>query len=130
MIDGIAAARAAGLAVKINKVALKDFNENDIVPMLEWRMAGSRTRVGFISPLTTNFYDGCNRMRLTTERKLYTCLGHDDCRDLKAALRSGGISKLDAAITHALATKPRRHDFRIGAGGIPAVARHMSTTGG
>lgn len=185
VMAGIVAAHTAGLAVKINMVALKDFNEDEIAPMLTWcmaeghdltlietmplgdvgedrtdrflpltavqadltarfrlerdlvgtggparywRVAGSRTRIGFISPLTANFCDGCNRVRLTTEGKLYTCLGHDDSRDLKAALRSGSIAGLDAAIADALATKPRRHDFRIGAS--PAVSRHMSVTGG
>jgi len=187
VLAGLTAARLAGLAIKINMVALKNFNEDEIAPMLEWcvaeghdltlietmplgdvgedrtdrflpltgvqaklkarfrlehdpigtggparywRVDGGKTRIGFISPLTANFCDGCNRVRLTTEGKLYTCLGHDDCRDLKAALRDGGIDGLDAAIADALATKPRRHDFRIGVGGAAAVARHMSVTGG
>lgn len=187
VLRGIAAARAAGLAVKINMVALKGLNEDEIVPMLEWCMAegheltlietmplgmvdedrtdrflpltqvqqmlgerfrlerdangtggparywrvdGGPARVGFISPLTQNFCDGCNRVRLTTEGKLYTCLGHDDQRDLRAALREGGVAALDAAIEDALTTKPRRHDFRIAAGAAPAVSRHMSVTGG
>ena len=69
-------------------------------------------------------------MRLTTEGKLYTCLGHDDQRDLRAALREGGTISLDAAIESALVTKPRRHYFRIERDGAPAVARHMSVTGG
>lgn len=187
VLDGIAAARAAGMAVKINMVALKGFNEDEIAPMLDWcvaqghdltlietmplgaidedridrflpltevqrmladrfalerdlngtggparywRVNGSSTRLGFISPLTQNFCDGCNRVRLTTEGKLYTCLGHDDERDLRAALREGGVAALDAAIEDAVATKPRRHDFRIAAGAAPAVSRHMSVTGG
>lgn len=187
VLDGIAAGKAAGLAIKINMVALKGLNEDEIAPMLEWCVAqghdltlietmplgaidedrqdrflpltavqeqlasrftlqrdtkgtggparywtvdGGPTRIGFISPLTQNFCDGCNRVRLTTEGKLYTCLGHDDQRDLKAALREGGIAALDAAIEDALLTKPRRHDFRIGAGEAPAVSRHMSVTGG
>ncbi len=187
VMAGIAAARTAGLAVKINMVALKGFNEDEIAPMLAWciaeghdltlietmplgdvgedrtdrflpltsvqtqlkarfqlerdpvgtggparywRVDGSTTRIGFISPLTANFCDGCNRVRLTTEGKLYTCLGHDDAYDLKAALRDGGMRALDAAIAGALASKPRRHDFRIGAGDAPATTRHMSVTGG
>ncbi|GAA3271243.1 hypothetical protein GCM10020258_46070 [Sphingomonas yabuuchiae] len=69
-------------------------------------------------------------MRLTTEGKLYMCLGHEDQVDLKAALRNGGIEALDTAIDLGLAAKPARHDFRIEAGSAPAVSRHMSVTGG
>lgn len=187
VLDGIAAAKAAGLAVKINMVALKGFNEDEIAPMLAWcsdqghdltlietmplgeveedrtdrfmpltevkarldrefrlerdlagtggparywRVNGGSTRLGLISPLTANFCDGCNRVRLTTEGRLYTCLGHDDHADLRGALRSGGVEGLDHAIAGALATKPRRHDFRMEAGAAPAVTRHMSVTGG
>ena len=93
-------------------------------------MEGATTRLGLISPLTANFCDGCNRVRLTTEGKLYMCLGHEDQVDLKAALRDGGIAGLDAAIDRGLAAKPARHDFRIEAGAAPAVGRHMSVTGG
>ena len=187
VIDGIAAARRAGIAVKINMVALKGLNDDQIGSMLDWCIAqgldlslietmplgnidedrtdrflpltdvfddlsgryalsrdtyrsggparywtvdGTRTRLGLISPLTANFCDGCNRVRLTTEGKLYLCLGHDDQVDLKAALRAGGIEALDAAIDHGLAVKPARHDFRIAQGLPPAVGRHMSVTGG
>ncbi len=187
VLGGIAAAKAAGLAVKINMVALKGLNEHEIAPMLAWcvaeghdltlietmplgaidedrtdrfvpltavfeklsgqftlvrqsattggparywRVNDSDTRLGLISPLTANFCDGCNRVRLTTEGKLYSCLGHDDQVDLKAALRTGGIASLDAAIARGIAAKPARHDFRIEAGAAPAVARHMSVTGG
>ena len=187
VLGGIAAAAAAGLRVKINMVALKGLNQDEIGDMLAWcvdrghdlslietmplgaidedradrflpltgvfdrlaqsfdltrdshtsggparywRVGGSDTRLGIISPLTANFCDGCNRVRLTTEGRLYACLGHDDQVDLKTALRSGGIAALDAAIDHALAIKPARHDFRIAAGAAPAVARHMSVTGG
>ena len=86
--------------------------------------------MGLISPLTAIFCDGCNRVRLTTDGKLYTCLGHDDKVDLKSALRSGGVAPLDAAVDAALVSKPRAHDFRIGTNEAPAVARHMSVTGG
>ena len=187
VLDGIAAARDVGLAIKINMVALKGVNEDEIAAMLAWcvaeghdltlietmplgtidedrtdrflpltvvkerldaqfalerdagqtggparywRVDGGATRLGLISPLTQNFCDGCNRVRLTTEGRLYTCLGHDDHRDLRAALRDGGVPALDAAIEDALTTKPRRHDFRIGRDEGPAVARHMSVTGG
>lgn len=187
VLDGITQAKAAGLAVKINMVALKDVNEHEIAPMLRWcaaqghdlslietmplgaieedridrfvpltrvfdrlagkfdlerddhqtggparywRVAGTTTWLGLISPLTANFCDGCNRVRLTTDGRLYVCLGHDEQVDLKAALRSGGLAALDEAIDHALAIKPARHDFSIVAGAAPAVARHMSVTGG
>ncbi|MBB4618454.1 GTP 3',8-cyclase MoaA [Sphingomonas abaci] len=99
-------------------------------PARYWRVEGSDTRLGLISPLTANFCDGCNRVRLTTEGKLYLCLGHDDQVDLKHALREGGLPALDAAIDQGLARKPARHDFQITAGASPAVARHMSVTGG
>lgn len=187
VLAGIAAAQAAGLRVKINMVALKGLNGDEIAPMLEWcaaegldltlietmplgvidedrsdrflpltgilaelqerfplardahrsggparywRVDGTGTRLGLISPLTANFCDTCNRVRLTTEGKLFMCLGQDDQVDLKAAIRSGGISALDEAIDRALALKPAAHDFSIHAGSAPAVARHMSVTGG
>lgn len=185
VLDGIAAGKAAGLAIKINMVALAGLNEHEIPDMLAWcgekghdlslietmplgaidedradrfapltrvfarlaerfdlqpdshRTGGPArywrtrwgTRLGLISPLTANFCDGCNRVRLTTDGVLYACLGHDDRVDLKAALRSGGLSALDAAIDEALAIKPKRHLFDIAAP-APAVARHMSVTGG
>jgi cyclic pyranopterin phosphate synthase len=187
VLRGIAAARAAGLAVKINMVALAGLNEDEIPTMLQWcideghdlslietmplgaidedrtdrfvpltrvfedlkarfplhrdahrtggparywRVDGTATKLGLISPLTANFCDGCNRVRLTTEGKLYLCLGHDDQVDLKGALRDGGIAGLDEAIDRGLLRKPARHDFRIEAGAAPAVSRHMSVTGG
>ena len=67
-------------------------------------------------------------MRLTTEGKLYMCLGHEDQVDLKAALRNGGIEELDTAIDLGLAAKPARHDFRIEAGSVPARSCHTSVT--
>ena len=187
VLTGIAAAAAAGIAIKINMVALKDLNQDEIPAMLAWcveqghdlslietmplgaidedradrfvpltavfddlsarfplirdahssggparywRVGASRTRLGLISPLTANFCDGCNRVRLTTEGRLYACLGHDDQVDLKSALRADGMAGLDAAIDEALAIKPARHDFRIAPGAAPAVGRHMSVTGG
>ena len=98
-------------------------------PARYWRVGGTGTRLGLISPLTANFCDTCNRVRLTTEGILYTCLGHDDQVDLKAALREGGVTGLDSALDRAMATKPARHDFDIAAT-APAVSRHMSVTGG
>jgi GTP 3',8-cyclase len=185
VLAGIAAAKAAGLRVKVNTVALAGWNEAELPDLLAWacdeghdlslietmplgqvdddrvdrfvpltrafetlaarfplvrdahrtggparywRVEGTGTRLGLISPLTANFCDGCNRVRLTTEGRLYLCLGHDDQVDLKAALREGGLAGLDAAIDRGLRLKPARHDFRLDAG--PAVARHMSVTGG
>jgi GTP 3',8-cyclase len=187
VLRGIFAARDAGLAIKINMVALKGLNEDEIAPMLAWcgvngfdlslietmplgaidedradrflpltqvfadlerrftltasdhrtggparywRVAPWGTRLGLISPLTNNFCDGCNRVRLTTEGRLFMCLGHEDQVDLKAALRDGGIAALDAAIDEALALKPAAHAFRITPGAAPATRRHMSVTGG
>lgn len=187
VLAGIAAARTAGLAVKINMVALKGLNENEIAPMLAWasgegmdltlietmplgvidedradrflpltgvleslkqrfdlapdshstggparywRVAETGTRLGLISPLTGNFCASCNRVRLSTDGKLHMCLGHEDAVDLKAAIRSGGLAEVDAQITAALAAKPAAHDFTIARGAAPAVARHMSVTGG
>jgi cyclic pyranopterin phosphate synthase len=187
VLGGIAAAKAAGLAVKINMVALKGLNEHEIAPMLAWvasegmdltlietmplgqidedradrflplpgvlkclqerfeltqdshatggparywRLAGTDTRLGLISPLTANFCATCNRVRLSTDGKLHMCLGHEDSVDLKAAIRSGGLAQVDAEISRALDLKPAAHDFRIAPGAAPAVARHMSVTGG
>ncbi len=99
-------------------------------PARYWRVAPYGTRLGLISPLTANFCDGCNRVRLTTEGKLYMCLGHDDQVDLKGILRDQGVDGLDAALDQAMMLKPARHDFNIERGAAPAVARHMSVTGG
>ena len=187
VIDGIFAAQRAGLAIKINMVALKGLNETAIAPMLDWcgsngfdlslietmpmgaidedradrflpltavfddlsqrfdlarddhrsggparywRVGEYGTRLGLISPLTANFCEGCNRVRLTTEGKLYMCLGQDDQVDLKSVLRQEGVAGLDAALDTAMRLKPARHDFQITPGGAPAVTRHMSVTGG
>ncbi len=187
VLAGIDAARAAGITVKINMVALKGLNDAEIPDMLAWagangmdltlietmplglinedradrfvpltavmddlsarftltpdthdsggparywRVAETGARLGLISPLTGNFCATCNRVRLTTEGKLYTCLGHDDQVDLKAAIREGGLDAVDAAIDAALASKPERHDFDVERGAPPAVGRHMSVTGG
>ena len=88
-------------------------------------------RIGFITPLTSNFCEGCNRVRVTASGRLYMCLGHDDRVDLKRALRDSGPAALDALLDEAMALKPLRHAFRIDrAGTAPAVERHMSVTGG
>jgi cyclic pyranopterin phosphate synthase len=187
VLDGIAAAREAGLAVKINAVALKGLNDHALGDMLQWcieqghdltlietmpvghidedradrfiplpeihallaarfplvrdtrstggparywRVEGTDVRLGLISPLTDNFCASCNRVRLTTDGTLYTCLGHEDSVDLKHAIRSGGLVAVDRAIDAALATKPQSHDFRIAPDSAPAHSRHMSVTGG
>ncbi|WP_156678506.1 GTP 3',8-cyclase MoaA [Sphingomonas profundi] len=188
VLEGIAAAKAAGLHVKINMVALKGLNEDEIEPMLRWcaaeghdltlietmplgsidedrtdrylpldavqrRLAERFTltplddrtggparyhrveelgaRIGLITPLTQNFCAGCNRVRVTASGRLYLCLGHDDRVDLKAALREGGRPALDALLDGAMAIKPLKHAFRIDRrADAPAVARHMSVTGG
>lgn len=188
VLDGIAAAQEAGIAVKLNMVALKGVNEDEIVPMLEWAHArgheltlieamplgdvaldrgdthlslravrdrlaerftltpiakrtGGPARymqvvetggtLGFITPLSHNFCESCNRVRLTCTGQLYMCLGQEDRVDLRAALRSGGADGLAAALEEAMRLKPKGHDFvveRMRAG--PAVTRHMSVTGG
>ena len=186
VLSGIAAAASAGIRVKINMVALKGLNEDEIEPMLRWcaaerhdltlietmplgaveddrtdrylpldgvrralerryslvplaertggparyfRVAELDTKIGFITPITDNFCAGCNRVRLTAQGQLYLCLGREDRIDLRAALREGGPAALDAALDRAMAAKPARHAFAIEAS-EPAVARHMSETGG
>jgi cyclic pyranopterin phosphate synthase len=95
------------------------------------RIAETGGRVGFITPLSHTFCEGCNRVRLTCTGTLHTCLGQDDAADLRAVLRAGASdADLEAAIREALRSKPRGHDFRIDRGSPPAVARHMSVTGG
>ena len=189
VLDGIEAARAAGLQVKINMVALKGTNGDEIPAMLEWAhgrgmdltlietmplgdIDGDRTgqylplslvradlaarytledipyktggparyvrvqetggRLGFITPLTHNFCESCNRVRLTCTGTLYMCLGQEDAADLRAPLRaSADDAPLHAAIDEAISRKPRGHDFVIDRRqNRPAVARHMSVTGG
>jgi cyclic pyranopterin phosphate synthase len=189
VLAGIEAARDAGLKVKINTVALKGVNEDEIAPMIAWahgqgmdltlietmplgEVGADRTdqflplsavreglekvwtltdmpertggparyvrveetggRLGFITPLTHNFCEGCNRVRLTCTGRLYMCLGQDDHADLRGPLRAGESgASLDAAIDAAIARKPKGHDFVIERrGAAPAVARFMSTTGG
>ncbi|HXQ14432.1 MAG TPA: GTP 3',8-cyclase MoaA [Caulobacteraceae bacterium] len=88
-------------------------------------------RLGFITPLSHNFCEACNRVRLTCTGTLHTCLGREDAADLRAVIRSGADdAALVEAIRAAVDAKPKGHDFHIGPGLRPAVARHMSTTGG
>jgi GTP 3',8-cyclase len=189
VMQGIEAARAAGLQVKINMVALKDVNEHEIEDMVRWchgcgmdltlietmplgeieedrtdqylplsvvraRLMDSFTledsayrtggparyvhvretggRLGFITPLTHNFCESCNRVRITCTGTLYMCLGQEDAADLRAPLRASiSDNLLDETIDEAIGRKPKGHDFVIDRRGQkPAVARHMSLTGG
>jgi cyclic pyranopterin phosphate synthase len=189
VLAGIAAAREAGLAVKINTVALKGENEDELEDLMRWahaegfditfietmplgeveggrighylplstvraqlasrytlvdlpdrtggparyvRVAETGGRLGFITPLTHNFCESCNRVRLTCTGMLYMCLGQDDSADLRAVLRSTDSDEaLDAALDEAMLRKPKGHDFVITRKQDgPAVERHMSVTGG
>jgi cyclic pyranopterin phosphate synthase len=189
VLGGIDAARAAGLHVKINAVALKGVNEDEFGTLLEWahgrgmdltvievmplgdigeerlaqylplsmvraRLAERYTledidyrtggparyvrvketggRLGFITPMTHNFCESCNRVRLTCTGTLYMCLGQDDAADLRKPLRpSEGNEQVERAIDEAILRKPRGHDFIIDRRHRrPALARHMSVTGG
>ncbi|HZS82728.1 MAG TPA: GTP 3',8-cyclase MoaA [Stellaceae bacterium] len=190
VMDGLAAAKRAGLAVKINAVALKGVNDDEFDDLVAWagdqgfdlvfievmpmgdlgtesrveqylplslvkarlgkrwsldetdyRTGGparyytvreTGRRLGFITPLTHNFCESCNRVRLTCTGTLYMCLGQDDAADLRTPLRaSEADTLLDAAIRDAIARKPKGHDFVIDRRhDRPAVARHMSVTGG
>jgi cyclic pyranopterin phosphate synthase len=189
VLAGIAAARAAGLAVKINAVALAGDNAAEIPDLIAWahglgmditlietmplgdtgedrtdqflsltqvraglssfwtltdlplqtggparyvRVEETGGRLGLITPMTHNFCEGCNRVRLTCTGVLHSCLGREDAADLRAVLRGadGGPRALEAAIRGAIDAKPKGHDFHIERGAAPALARHMSTTGG
>jgi len=189
VLAGIDAAREAGLQIKINTVALRDFNEDEIESLMLWahgrgmdftlietmpmgdvdedrtaqylplsvvrsrlaqrftleesdyrtggparyvRVGETGGRLGFITPLTHNFCEGCNRVRLTCTGTLYMCLGQNDAADLRAPLRAGADDALLAsAIDEAIMRKPKGHDFVIDRRrSSPAVARHMSVTGG
>jgi len=90
-------------------------------------------RVGFITPMTHNFCESCNRVRLTCTGTLYMCLGQEDAADLRKVLRDPAVTEdgLQDAIRDAIARKPKGHDFVIDRRQArPAVARHMSVTGG
>ena len=189
VIAGIDAAQAAGLKVKINVVALRGVNEDEIPELISWahgrgmdmtiietmpmgdvdadrteqylplslvkaqlakrftmdalddrtggparyvRLRETGGRLGFITPLSHNFCESCNRVRLTCTGMLYMCLGQDDSADLRAPLRaSSDDAVIDAAIDEAIGRKPKGHDFIIDRRhNRPAVARQMSLTGG
>jgi cyclic pyranopterin phosphate synthase len=188
VLDGLAAAKAAGLAVRINAVALRGINEDEFDRLIgwcgeqgfdlclietmplgevehrlerylplslvrqrlerrwtllpsDWRTGGparyvtvaeTGRRLGFITPLTHNFCEGCNRVRVTCTGTLTMCLGQEDSADLRAPLRASEADELlEAAILAAIARKPKGHDFQIDRDHqAPALRRHMNVTGG
>jgi len=188
VLAGIKAAQDAGIAVKINAVALAQDNAGELPELIAWahgegmdatlietmplgeievdrtdqflslakvrqelesfwtlediplstggparyvRVAETGGRLGFITPMTHNFCEGCNRVRLTCTGTLHTCLGQEDASDLRAVLRAGADdTALVEAIRLAVDGKPKGHDFLIERAAAPALARHMSTTGG
>jgi cyclic pyranopterin phosphate synthase len=189
VLAGIEAARAAGIAVKINAVALKNLNEDEIPSLMEWahqlgmaltlievmpmgeigegridqyvplsllrarlakqytltdldettggparyvRVSETGGTLGFITPMTHNFCESCNRVRITCTGTLHSCLGHEDAADLRRPLRaSADDGLLAAAIDRAIGLKPKGHDFIIDRRhNQPSVSRHMSVTGG
>jgi cyclic pyranopterin phosphate synthase len=188
VMAGIDAAQAAGLKVKINAVALKGVNEDELGDLVAWahgrgmditiievmplgevgdrldqylplsmvraRLAQRFTfedidyktggparyvrvnetggRLGFITPMTHNFCESCNRVRITCTGTLYMCLGQEDAADLRTPLRaSESNDAVYAAIDEAITRKPKGHDFVIDRRHKrPALARHMSVTGG
>ncbi len=189
VMDGIAQARAAGLTIKINAVALRGVNDDEIDRLLSWcgecgfdltfievmpvgeigeqridqylplsmvradlekrwtlnesdhttggparyfDIAETGQRLGFITPMTHNFCESCNRVRLTCTGTLFMCLGQEDAADLRTSLRASEDDRLlSQAIQDAIARKPKGHDFIIDRRRrSPAVGRHMSVTGG
>ncbi|MCR8546987.1 GTP 3',8-cyclase MoaA [Salipiger sp. P9] len=191
VLRGIDAAQAAGLRVKLNAVALKGFNEDELFSITEWcaergmdltwievmpmgdignedrlgqywklddlrsrlaeqytltdlaestggparyvRLEETGQKVGFITPLTHNFCESCNRVRVTCTGELFMCLGQEDRADLRSALRNHPDSDapLEAAIRSAIARKPEGHDFDYSRQTVDGrVSRHMSHTGG
>lgn len=184
VLDGIAAGKAAGFRIKINMVALKGLNDDEILPMAQWcaeqgfdlslietmplgqidddrmdrffplsaaidllsdhyslvpsthKTGGPARywhvqelglRIGMISPLTRNFCESCNRIRVSASGQLYMCLGHEDRVDLREALRSGQSGAFNAAVDRAMGLKPERHEFDLS---VAATTRHMNVTGG
>ncbi|MET0443540.1 MAG: GTP 3',8-cyclase MoaA [Pseudorhodoplanes sp.] len=189
VLAGIDAAQAAGIAVKINAVALKGMNEDEIPSLIAWahgrdmaltlievmpmgdigegridqyvplsllrtrlasrftmtdlpdnsggparyvRVAETGGKIGFITPMTHNFCEACNRVRITCTGTIHTCLGHEDASDLRKPLRASKDNDLlNATIDRAIGTKPKGHDFIIDRRhNRPSVSRHMSVTGG
>ena len=114
------------------RFTLEDSDYRTGGPARYFRIAETGGRLGFITPLTHNFCESCNRVRLTCTGTLYMCLGQEDAADLRAPLRASESDEiLDQAITEAIARKPKGHDFIIDRRhNGPAVPRHMSVTGG
>ncbi|MBI1252139.1 MAG: GTP 3',8-cyclase MoaA [Alphaproteobacteria bacterium] len=107
--------------------------QRDAGPARYVRVRETGGRIGFITPLTNNFCAGCNRVRVTCTGRIYMCLGHDDHIDLRQVMRDrpGDDEALDEALDRALGAKPEKHAFAISErNAAPAVARHMSVTGG
>ncbi len=98
-------------------------------PARYFEVEGLRIRLGMITPLTHNFCDGCNRIRVAATGTVFGCLGHDQKVELRELLRTGGPGAVDSALDRLLAGKPKGHQFQIEAA-RPAVERHMSVTGG
>jgi cyclic pyranopterin phosphate synthase len=110
---------------------LTDTPERSGGPARYMRVEETGGKLGFITPLTHNFCESCNRVRLTCTGRLYMCLGQEDAADLRAPLRaSEGNEALELAIEEAIRRKPRGHDFIIDRTNRPSVGRHMSVTGG
>jgi cyclic pyranopterin phosphate synthase len=110
---------------------LKDLDVTTGGPARYVEVAETGGRLGFITPLSHNFCEACNRVRLTCTGTLHTCLGREDAADLRAVIRAGASdAELVEAIRVAVDAKPKGHDFHIERAAAPAVARHMSTTGG
>ena len=186
VLNGIEAASASGLKIKINMVGLKGLNDGEIGSMLRWcasqghnltlietmplgeveedrtrhylplsevkarlerefrllpsvtrtggparyyEVEGLGIRLGMITPLTRNFCEGCNRIRVAATGTVFGCLGHDQKVELRELLRTGGAAAVVRSLDELLAGKPKGHQFRIDAA-VPAVERHMSVTGG
>jgi cyclic pyranopterin phosphate synthase len=110
---------------------LRDLPLNTGGPARYVEIAETGGRLGLITPMTHNFCEGCNRVRLTCTGTLHTCLGQEDATDLRAVIRSGGDdAALIGAIAGGVERKPKGHDFRIDRGRRASVSRHMSVTGG
>jgi GTP 3',8-cyclase len=188
VLDGIEAARNAGIAVRINMVAMNGLNEADLLPIVQycamqghdlalietmplgdgitnrnqdfipleqfiaplseqyaltplphrtagparyWQVEPLGLRLGLITPMSRNFCDDCNRLRLTTDGKIYMCLGSDLHVDLRSAIRDEGTAGVDRLLQQALRLKPERHDFeRQMEDSSLRLNRHMNATGG
>ena len=188
VLDGVDAAAEAGLKIKLNMVAMRGVNDDEIEPMMAFahgrgfgltliegmplgevgldrvesylplremreRLAAKYTLeptehrtggparydwvketnglLGFITPMSHNFCESCNRVRLTATGQLFMCLGQEDMVDLREVLRSEGPAALNAALDRAMMLKPKGHDFVLDRDHArPALSRHMSVTGG